>query len=698
MAAKQLTDEMLQQTAEMFRKHGSTEAARLLGISRNTFDARVTAAVRRGFVSRSERDTFARPLVSYPELPAEDGEEEDTANRALVEAVRSALIRSPMSLEDIAARFNCTKGQALDVVEDLGTHGLNLHQFGDKWSIEKAPSPQRVRGEIPVYTSRDDNTFVFGFLGDSHLGSKYCRLDVLESLYDHYERIGVDRVFHTGNWVDGEASFNRHDLLVHGIQGQLAYLAQNYPRRRGITTYAVAGDDHEGWWSQREGIDIGRHAQTVMEEHGREDWVDLGYMEAFIRLVNANTGASTMLHVIHPGGGSAYAISYTVQKIVEGYDGGEKPACLLAGHYHKLSYNLVRNVHAIQTGCFSASTSVETDQGRKKISEVVVGDQVLTHLGRYRKVTKLFQRKHSGETISLNFGRRGRPDQTVTATPEHPVLVEREGSRQWVEISQVLPGDVVFVRSVECPVTGEKMPYWMRLSRLANPVDLPGVREKIAAAKGGTKKRYRGQSCGEMHLHNDILPFCEKMTAEGWRMIPTGAGTIPDAIGFKDGKVVAFEVERSKGALLAHKQAKYEGAPITAAVDAVEWVDVNPRKAMSNAWYEVDETGFCKVKVLSVERNQLKRAIRVYNFEVEEDNSYVAGNVVVHNCTQDQTPFMRKKKLSAHVGGGVCRLTQDPETGAITACAVEFFNYFVTSFYNQRWSHADSVVLADRGA
>jgi hypothetical protein len=55
---------------------------------------------------------------------------------------------------------------------------------------------------------------------------------------------------------------------------------------------------------------------------------------------------------MHPGGGSAYALSYAPQKIVEGFDGGAKPAVLLIGHYHKASYQMTRNVHVVQTGCF----------------------------------------------------------------------------------------------------------------------------------------------------------------------------------------------------------------------------------------------------------------------------------------------------------------------------------------------------------
>jgi len=275
---------------------------------------------------------------------------------ALADAVTTALRKSPLTLGALAEKLGCSKGQALDEIEALQRRGSAVYLFGDKYSIERAPMPSSAKGTIQEYISRPDGAYLFGFTSDNHLGSKYARLDVVNDLYDQFAAQGVDRVFNAGNWVDGEASFNKYDLLVHGMDAQLRNLAKEYPKREGIETYAVAGDDHEGWWCAREGVDIGKYAERIMHELGRTDWHDLGHMEAYVRLRHAETGASSMLHVLHPGGGSAYAISYTVQKIVESYDGGDKPAILLAGHYHKLSYNIVRNVHTIQTGCTQDQT------------------------------------------------------------------------------------------------------------------------------------------------------------------------------------------------------------------------------------------------------------------------------------------------------------------------------------------------------
>lgn len=297
----------------------------------------------------------------------------ESANDTLAKKVKTRLLNGSATKGELAIELGATKKAISEAIKDLHASGHSIHTFdGDALQISKTPAPQRHLGNIPTYTSRPNGEYVFGVTSDNHLCSKYERLDVLEALYTEFERAGVDRVFNAGNWIDGEARFNKFDIHTYGLENQIDYFVKNYPQREGITTYAVAGDDHEGWYCQREGIDIGALAESKMRNAGREDFVYLGYMEAFVKLQHANTKVENALHLLHPGGGSAYADSYTVQKIVEGYEGGEKPAVLLAGHYHKLGYNYIRNVHAIQTGC----TQDLTPFARKKKLRYAIGGAI----------------------------------------------------------------------------------------------------------------------------------------------------------------------------------------------------------------------------------------------------------------------------------------------------------------------------------
>jgi len=268
--------------------------------------------------------------------------------------------------EEISQHFNTHPEQVLLTIGKLRDDGWLVRLAGQHWLVDTAPA---IGGRPVIYDSDKNNLFLFGFSSDQHLCSKYERLDVLNDLYDKFAEAGVTKVFNAGNWIDGECRVNRYDLLRYGLGDQCNYMAEHFPQRSGITTYSVHGDDHEGWLGKVAGLDVGKYAQNAMQQFGRSDWYDLGFMEAHIELRNATSGKSAYMLLMHPGGGSAYAHSYKPQKIVEAFSGGTKPAVLLIGHYHKLSYNVIRNVHAIQTGCtqdaspFIRKNSIEVHLG-----------------------------------------------------------------------------------------------------------------------------------------------------------------------------------------------------------------------------------------------------------------------------------------------------------------------------------------------
>jgi len=266
--------------------------------------------------------------------------------------------------------------------EGLGEAGAVLDTFVAETSAAESAAgikqpkgqfpvpPAFTRGDLPIYYSRPDNSYVFGACGDTHLGSKYCRYDVLDDIYSRFNLAEVDCAFHAGNWIDGYLPrINHYDVEpgCHDLEGQLRNLVTRYPKYHGrqciemngkkhTGTFAVTGDDHEGWWARNQGFDIGDRAQDQMRKAGRNDWHDLGYMESHIRLVNSNTGKETIMSVVHPGGGTSYAVSYHPQKYIESLEGGEKPAVVLFGHLHKLAKFNIRNVWMLMTGCTQDAT------------------------------------------------------------------------------------------------------------------------------------------------------------------------------------------------------------------------------------------------------------------------------------------------------------------------------------------------------
>ena len=321
------------------------------------------AAKRAGAPARSAGGEPGRrrpPPAEPPQAPGDAGNhrggEPAEGGTTLAARIVAALRRGPARTEELAGRLGSHGVAVLNAIHDATRAGAALVLRGDAWHLDTTPPLGSARDDLPELLTDASGRLLIGAIGDTHLCSKYARLDCLDTWYDEAAGRGIKTVLHAGNWIDGEFPKNRHDLLVHGMDAQMRYLAQHYPRRDGMATLAVWGADHEGWYAQREGADLGRYAENTMRAAGRTDWRDLGYMEAYVRLRHAESGASSMLALMHPGGGSAYAISYAPQKIIEGYDGGDKPGVLLIGHYHKASYQLTRNVHAVQVGCFQDQT------------------------------------------------------------------------------------------------------------------------------------------------------------------------------------------------------------------------------------------------------------------------------------------------------------------------------------------------------
>jgi intein/homing endonuclease len=73
--------------------------------------------------------------------------------------------------------------------------------------------------------------------------------------------------------------------------------------------------------------------------------------------------------------------------------------------------------------CTIPETLIITYDGVKPISEVCEGEPVLTHKGRFRKVTKVYKRCYKGKLIGITPRKLER---TLWVTPEHPVLVARK--------------------------------------------------------------------------------------------------------------------------------------------------------------------------------------------------------------------------------------------------------------------------------
>jgi len=99
--------------------------------------------------------------------------------------------------------------------------------------------------------------------------------------------------------------------------------------------------------------------------------------------------------------------------------------------------------------CFPAGTRITTRGGFLPIEKIAPGDDVLTHLGRYRTVVSTMQRQVDEDLVEIRI--RKLSATPLVATANHPVWAMRnpgdmaDATPSWIPASELKPGDYVVV-------------------------------------------------------------------------------------------------------------------------------------------------------------------------------------------------------------------------------------------------------------
>lgn len=231
------------------------------------------------------------------------------------------------------------------------------------WREKKKAKPRvetkrvAIQNQEPEYYGDDwdgTTTLRFAIMGDTQIGSRYAQLTYLHNFYDLCEKEGIKDVYHTGDLTDGLKMRVGHEYELYEISADEMRddVVKNYPKRDGITTHFITGN-HDASIYKHVGYDIGQAIANM-----RPDMKYLGRDCAVINLTPKCT-----LELRHPWDGTAYALSYKMQKMIEAMEADSKPNILAVGHYHKAEYLFYRNVHALQTGCFQGQTPFTRGKG-----------------------------------------------------------------------------------------------------------------------------------------------------------------------------------------------------------------------------------------------------------------------------------------------------------------------------------------------
>ena len=274
-----------------------------------------------------------------------DKPEETTEIGFVKESIIAELTARERPKQHFIDKFKLSDRMLTAILEDIREQGYLITDADNQISLCKV-----VVDEVNEHKRawNGEKIIRFGLCGDNQCNSKYTQITHLHNFYDICEAEGVADIYHCGDLDEGEQMRPGHqyECYTQGADEHIDNIVNTYPKREGITTHFITGN-HDHSIIKRAGYDIGYTIATK-----RKDMKYLGQSSAFIYLTPNCT-----LELRHPLDGTAYAISYKMQKMIEAMQGGEKPNILAVGHYHKTEYLFYRNVHAIQTASFQAQTS-----------------------------------------------------------------------------------------------------------------------------------------------------------------------------------------------------------------------------------------------------------------------------------------------------------------------------------------------------
>lgn len=324
------------------------------------------------------------------------------------------------------------------------------------------------------------------------------------------------------------------------------------------------------------------------------------------------------------------------------------PSTVLQHHYPdipnlgditKIDWNPYKGQADLVVGgspCFPAGTLILTSEHLKPIEEIKVGDMVLTHRNRWRRVTA------TGSKIADTIVLRGNGVSSLECTPNHPFYartrVHRESGygyeykQEWIPATDMVGRQWLNMNAATEPLPVPALPDGVSLTEpflrligtwlsLGQSSSLPAFRFDSQSINRWVMKQFGGK---EKHIPSWVYGLSENLRIsllEGYfqRMdsvryaqpcsgmqLLVGMKILAAGAGYRSS--ILYEENPS-----IHSTGTYRIKFNTSPIDSDDFDD-------EGYWGRVNEKTVGRSNVL------------VYNLEVEDDHSYVAAGIAVHNC------------------------------------------------------------------
>jgi len=251
-----------------------------------------------------------------------------------------------MSLEETLNKLEIEK-EDLKILKELKKNGLRAKEI---LNLSKALAHKTVQEKKDYYIGKSH--VKFGIISDGHRGNINYDVALMNYACDEFKKQKVDFVIDAGDIMDGWYQNRPQSLFEQnaiGLDQQVDVAVKELSKIK-QKLYYITGNHEYNTFMRGAGIEVGSYLEELLIKNKVKAQF-LGNAEGDITL-----RSGTKIKIIHPDGGTAYALSYRPQKIIESLEGGKKPNLLIIGHYHKAEYLFYRNVHCIQAGTLCGQT------------------------------------------------------------------------------------------------------------------------------------------------------------------------------------------------------------------------------------------------------------------------------------------------------------------------------------------------------
>lgn len=261
----------------------------------------------------------------------------------LIEKFTVYLKKSKPYISQIQKDLSLEEHEVYGLIALLNTKGYSLTVDEKGRVVKLTPMPSTTPYKIP---SQLDHLRLL-LISDTHLASKFDRLDILRYLYDKADSTHTNYILHSGDLTEGVSGRPQqlYELRELSYTGQRDYVIDNYPiSPPNCPTYFIAGN-HDLWWIKQCGADICQDISTRRP--------DLHYLGSDCEDLHIG---SLRIRLYHGKGGSSYARSYKLQKYLDAIPPRDLPHILQTGHIHNSFYMKQGDTHCFQTSCLQDLT------------------------------------------------------------------------------------------------------------------------------------------------------------------------------------------------------------------------------------------------------------------------------------------------------------------------------------------------------